>query len=66
LERTGQELGIPAPNKIIPIQDVGQFVPNKPPIVEWTPFRRGGGTDFINPQPVPPSQLLPAQPIGPR
>jgi RHS repeat-associated protein len=64
--RASQELGIPVPNKVIPIQDVGQFVPNKPPIVQPSFRYQGGGTDFINPQPVPPSQILPAQPIGPK
>ena len=66
--QASQELGIPVPNKVIPIQNTGQFVPNAPSIVEPSPLRgwSGGGTDFINPQRVPPSQLFPAQPIGPR
>jgi hypothetical protein len=58
-----QELGIPIPNKAIPIRDVGQFVPNKPPIVRPSSRYIGGGTDFINHEPVPPSQLLPAIPL---
>ena len=62
--QASQELGIPVPDKVIPIQNTGQFVPNTPPIVQETPRYLGGGTDFINPQPVPPSQILPAQPIG--
>ena len=66
--QASQELGIPVPNKVIPIQNTGQFVPNTPAIVEPSPLRgwSGGGNDFINPQRVPPSQLFPAQPIGPR
>jgi hypothetical protein len=66
--QASQELGIPVPNKVIPIQNTGQFVPNAPSIVQPSPLRgwSGGGTDFINPQRVPPSQLFPAQPIGPR
>jgi hypothetical protein len=66
--QASQELGIPVPNKVIPIQNTGQFVPNAPSIVQPSPLRgwSGGGSDFINPQRVPPSQLFPAQPIGPR
>jgi len=60
-----QELGIPPPNKVIPIQDAGQFVPNKPGIVQPSTRYTGGGTDFVNPKAVPPSQLLPARPIPP-
>jgi hypothetical protein len=60
-----QELGIPVPNKVIPIQDTGQFVPNSPPLVQPSFRFTGGGTDFTNLQRVPPSQILPAQPIGP-
>ena len=59
-----QELGIPVPNKVIPIQDVGQFIPAKPPTVQPSFRFLGGGNDFNNIQRVPPSQLLPAQPIG--
>jgi RHS repeat-associated protein len=65
--QASQELGIPVPNQVIPIQNTGQFVPNTPAIVQPSPLRgwSGGGNDFINPQRVQPSQLLPAQPIGP-
>jgi hypothetical protein len=62
--RASQELGIPVPNKVIPIQDVGQFVPAKPPTVQPSFRFLGGGNDFNNLQRVPTSQLLPAQPIG--
>jgi hypothetical protein len=62
--QASQELGIPVPNKVIPIQNTGQFVPNSPFIIEQTDRFLGGGNDFINPQRVPPSQLLPARPIG--
>jgi hypothetical protein len=62
--QASQELGMPVPNKVIPIQNTGQFVPAKPPIVEWTPLRTGGGTDFNNLERVPASQLVPARPIG--
>ena len=62
--QASQELGIPVPNKVIPIQDVGQFVPAKPPVVQGSYRYMGGGNDFNNLQRVPPSQLLPARPIG--
>ena len=62
--QASQELGIPLPNKMIPIQNTGQFVPNTPSVVQQTDRFLGGGNDFVNPQRVPPSQLLPAQPIG--
>jgi hypothetical protein len=61
--QASQELGIPVPNKVIPIQDVGQFVPAKPSIVQPSFRFQGGGNDFNNLQRVPPSLLLPAQPI---
>ena len=61
--RASQELGIPVPNKVIPIQNAGQFVPNKPPFVQPSFRYQGGGTDFINPNPVPSSQLFPARPL---
>ena len=64
--QASQELGIPVPNKVIPIQDAGQFVPAKPSVVQGSNRYLGGGNDFNNLQPVPPSQLLPAQPVGPR
>jgi hypothetical protein len=64
--QASQELGIPVPNKVIPIQNTGQFVPNAPSVVQQTDRFLGGGNDFVNPQRVPPSQLFPAQPIGPR
>jgi hypothetical protein len=64
--QASQELGIPLPNKVIPIQNTGQFVPNSPSIVQPSFRFTGGGSDFINPQAVPPSQLFPAQPISPR
>jgi hypothetical protein len=60
-----QELGIPPPNKVIPIPDKGQFIPAKPPKVDRTDTRSGGGTDFNNPKRVPPEDLGPAQPIPP-
>ena len=58
-----QELGIPLPDKVIPIKDVGQFVPNRPPIVQPSFRFAGGGTDFVNPQAVPASLLLPMIPL---
>ncbi len=60
----GKKLGIPTPDKVIPIRDAGHFVPNKPPIVQPSNRYQGGGTDFVNPNPVPPEDILPAQPIG--
>jgi RHS repeat-associated protein len=59
-----QELGIPIPDKVIPIQNNGQFVPNSPPIVQPSFRYQGGGTDFTNPKWVPAGHLLPARPIG--
>jgi hypothetical protein len=64
--QAGQELGIPVPNKVIPIKDTGQFVPAKPPIVQNSNRYKGGGNDFNNTDRVPPSQLLPAQPMNPK
>ncbi len=61
-----QHLGIPVPTTVIPILDVGQFIPNKPPIVQRSYRFTGGGTDLTNPLPVPPSQILPARPVGAR
>jgi hypothetical protein len=60
----GQKLGIPTPNKVIPIQDAGHFVPNKPSIVQPSFRYEGSGTDFTNPNRVPPEDILPARPIG--
>ena len=62
--QAGQELGIPTPTKVIPIKDKGQFVPNKPPVVQPSNRYQGGGTDFVNPEKVPASDLLPSQPVG--
>jgi RHS repeat-associated protein len=65
--RASQELGIPVPNKVIPILDDGHFVPNTPPIVQPSFRFTGGGSDFINPNPVPANNILPAVPLsGPR
>jgi hypothetical protein len=61
-----QELGIPVPNKIIPIQaNLGDFIPNSPPIVKPSYRFSGGGTDFTNPARIPASQIEPARPIPP-
>jgi hypothetical protein len=61
-----EQLGVKTPpNKVIPIQDNGNFVPNKPAIVEEHPLGKGGGTDFYNPQRVPSEQIRPAIPIKP-
>ncbi len=57
--QASQELGIPIPNKIIPIIDGGQFIPNTPSIVQPSFRFQGGGSDFINTELVPPSQFLP-------
>jgi hypothetical protein len=62
--QAGQDLGIPTPNKVIPIIDRGHFKPNSPPIVQPSNRYRGGGTDFTNPKWVPPKDILPAEPIG--
>jgi hypothetical protein len=60
----GQKLGIPVPNKVIPIRNFGQFVPNKPPTVEASPRGPGGGSDFINRERVSASHLLPARKLS--
>jgi RHS repeat-associated protein len=53
------------PDKVIPIQDKGDFVPSKPPTVDPNPAKGigGGGTDYYNPSEVPPDQIGPAIPI---
>jgi RHS repeat-associated protein len=61
-----EQLGVKTPpNKVIPIQDQGNFVPNKPAVVQEHFNGPGGGKDFTNPQRVPPSQILPAKPVKP-
>ncbi|MBU6951607.1 RHS repeat domain-containing protein [Hahella sp. HN01] len=60
----GQKLGIPTPNKVIPIKNNGQFIPNKPSTVGGTERYMGGGSDFVNPKRVPAEDILPAMPIG--
>ncbi len=57
-----QRFGIPLPDKIIPIVDRGQFVPNKPFLVEKG-RGTGGGTDYVNNERVPAKDILPAKPI---
>jgi hypothetical protein len=60
-----EQLGVKRPpDKIVPIRDGGNFVPNKPPIVQRHPLGPGGGADFTNPIKVPPEDILPAIPIG--
>ena len=51
--QASQELGIPVPNKVISLQNMGRFIPNTPTIGRPSFRFRGGGTDFINPQRVP-------------
>jgi hypothetical protein len=59
-----EQLGLKQlPDKVIPIIDNGQFVPNTPPIVKPHFLGPGGGTDFINPDLVPPDLILPARPV---
>ncbi len=61
-----EQLGVKTPpNKVIPIQDNGNFVPNKPAVVEPHFNGPGGGKDFTNPQRVPPEQIRPAIPVKP-
>jgi len=62
--QASQELGIPVPNKVIPIQDVGQFIPAKPATVQPSFRFQGGGNDFNNLQRVPGSQLLLRNPLS--
>jgi RHS repeat-associated protein len=52
-------LGIPRPTHVVEVEDVGQFVPNKPPTVQPNPNRGfvGGGSDYVNPIPIPPEQI---------
>jgi len=58
--KASQELGIPVPDKMIPIKDKGHFRPNTPPIVDNTGRYKGGGTDFVNDNRVPLEDILPA------
>ena len=60
-----QRLGIRPPTQIIPIENVGQFVPNRPPIVQQSNRYFGGGTDFVNPSAVSPTLMRPAIPLKP-
>jgi hypothetical protein len=61
-----QQLGLKRPpDKIIPIKDGGNFVPNSPAIVQPHVLGPGGGTDFTNPKLVPPQDILPAIAITP-
>ena len=61
-----EQLGVKTPpNKVIPIQDNGNFIPNKPAVVERHFNGLGGGKDFTNPQRVPPEQIRPSIPIKP-
>jgi RHS repeat-associated protein len=62
-EQASQELGIPVPNKVIPIRDTGQFVKQGNGIVQPSNRYPGGGTAFTNPKSVPAADLLKAQPI---
>ena len=62
-----EQLGVKRPpDKIIPVRDNGNFVPNSPPIVEPHPLGPGGGADFINPNKIPGHDVLPAIPIPPK
>ena len=61
-----EQLGVKTPpDKVIPIQDNGNFVPNKPAVVQEHFNGPGGGNDFTNPQRVPPEQIQPAIPVKP-
>ncbi len=51
------------PDKIIPIQDNGNFVENRPFIVEPHYHGEGGGHDFTNPNRIPSQDILPAIPL---
>ena len=58
-----EQLGVKTvPDKIIPIQNNGNFIPNSPPIVEPHPNGPGGGTDFTNPVRVSPDQIRSCKP----
>ncbi len=61
--KASQELGIPVPDKVIPILDRGHFRPNSPSTVQPSNRYRGGGDDWTNPDWVPGSDILPAEPI---
>lgn len=59
-------LGIPKPKYIVVVEDVGQFKPNTPPTVQPTPGRGigGGGSDYVNPNAIPPEQIKGIYEIG--
>lgn len=59
-----EQLGLKqTPDKVIPIKNNGQFVPNKPATVQPHPKGPGGGKDFTNPKQVPKEDIGPAMPI---
>ena len=61
-----EQLGVKRPpDKIIPVRDNGNFVPNSPHIVDPHPLGPGGGTDFFNPNFVPGEDILPSLPVNP-
>ena len=61
-----EQLGVKTPpNKVVPIEDKGNFVPNKPDTVQPHRNGLGGGKDFYNPQRVPSEQVKPAIPVKP-
>jgi hypothetical protein len=60
-EEAVERLGLKQPpDKVIPILDRGNFVPNKPAMVQPHSLGPGGGADFTNPRRVPASQILKA------
>ncbi len=60
--RASQELGIPLPDKYIPIRRKNQFIPVTD--VGGTGRYTGYGSEYLNLKRVPPADILPARPIG--
>jgi RHS repeat-associated protein len=52
-------LGIPRPDYVVVVEDIGQFRPNTPPTVQPVPNRGflGGGSDYVNTKLVSPEQI---------
>jgi hypothetical protein len=52
-----------APDFVIDIRNGGQFVANRPPIVQPHPLGPGGGLDLTNPARVGPESILGFRPV---
>jgi hypothetical protein len=57
-------LGVKTPPEVVVvIRNDGQFVPNKPPIVQPHPLGPGGGVDLTNPAHVPADCIICVLPV---